>query len=73
LANAKNRIRVFYIDDSEEYVQIDDVEKFFPAKGGNNVYSDESGVFAVRGGKGGKVDVYELGNKCKIREIKIKN
>jgi hypothetical protein len=38
---------VFYINDSEKYLEMGPCHKFYPAQNGNNVYSDETGIFAI--------------------------
>jgi hypothetical protein len=43
----KFQVRVFYIDDPESYLEIGPCQKFYPAKIGNTVYSDQSGIFAI--------------------------
>ena len=40
------KVRVFFISDPENYVEVGICDRFIPARLGNNVYSDGSGLFA---------------------------
>jgi hypothetical protein len=69
----KGRVRVFYIDSPENYIEIAQCDKFFPAKLGRNVYSDGSGYFAVKNSYRGCLEVYSLIAKYRTTEIRLKD
>lgn len=73
LKNDKKKVRVFFIYDPEGYVEVPVCEKFFAARAGNNVYSDDSGVFATMNQWAESVEVFSLKDKCRLVEIRLNN
>lgn len=71
LKKEKKKVRVFYIDDPENYIEIYPCDKYFPAKIGNGVTSDGSGLFAITNQWAESVDIYQFPNQDKITEIKL--
>lgn len=60
LKNNKNMVRVFYIYEPEDYVEIGHCRGFYPAKLGNNKLTDGSGLFAVADDWAEKIYVYNI-------------
>lgn len=73
LKNDKRKVRVFYIWDPEEWVEVAVCEKFFPARLGNNVYSDGSGLFATANQWTDSVEIFQVSNKSRLGEVRLKN
>lgn len=66
IKNERRKVRVFFIYEPENYVEVAICDRFVPARLGNNVYSDGSGVFACVDNWNGVVSVYQLPNSKKL-------
>ena len=70
----KERARVFYIYDSEDYYEFDCSEKYWDmwvAKRGNSSYSDSSGLFAIFKMWSSTFAVHSLPKKLQLYLFKI--